>query len=189
MRLQTCCIAAALLLCGVVSAQQTVPGTRPTSPDDQYVPGPDSLPQPDVPKGKVFEFTLDGSHIYPGTSRKITVYVPAEYRADKPACVYVGLDALAFEAPVVFDNLIYKHEMPVTIAIGVSPGVVDSASPPKNPRLNRSFEFDALNRNLARFILEEVFPEVERHKPRTACRFCCRRIPMTTRLGAAPRGG
>src|SRR6266567_137244 len=103
-----------LLISRVIFAQQPAPTTNPPSPDDQYVPGPDSLPQPGVPTGKTFEFALDHSKIFPGTSRKITVYVPAEYRADKPACVYVGLDGLGFKVPVVFDNLIHKHEMPVT---------------------------------------------------------------------------
>jgi gluconolactonase len=161
----------ALLLKGAsVFAQQSVPSGAAVDPNAQYVPGPDSQPQPGVPKGKVFEFTLDQSSIFPGTTRKITVYVPAEYRAERPACVYVGLDALLFEAPTVFDNLIYKHEMPVTIAVGVEPGSVDSANEhskrasTENPRFNRSFEFDGLNDNLARFLLEEVFPAVERHK-------------------------
>ena len=140
---------------------KTVEGMRY---DDQYVLGPDSIPQPGVPKGKLFEFKFDHSTVFPGTTRNITVYVPAEYVGDKPACVYVGLDDLAFKAPTVFDNLIYKHEMPVTIAIGVESGEVDSSDPPRNPRLNRSFEFDSLSSNLARFLLEEVFPEVVRHK-------------------------
>jgi len=132
--------------------------------ESQYVLGPDSLPQPGVPKGKGFEFTIDHSNIFPGTSRKVIVYVPAEYSPDKPACVYVGLDGLFFEAPTVFDNLIYKHDMPVTIAVGIEPGAVDSTDSKQNPRFNRSFEFDGLNDNLARFLLEELLPEVERHK-------------------------
>ncbi len=136
----------------------------PASPDDQYVRGPDSLPQPGTPQGKIFDFTFDHSKIFPGTTRKITVYVPAEYTPDKPACVYVGLDGLGFAAPTVFDNLIYKHEMPITIAVGIAPGTVDSADPPHSPRFNRSFEFDGLNDNLARFVVEEVLPEVERHE-------------------------
>ena len=53
--------------------------------------------------------------------------------------------------------------MPVTIAIGVSPGQVESAKTPADPRFNRSFEFDGLNDNLARFLLEEVFPEIEKN--------------------------
>src|SRR5258706_1540857 len=157
--------------------------------NEQYVPGPDSEPQSDVPKGKIFEFTLEHSKIFPGTNRKITVYVPAEYAADKPACVYVGLDALAFGVPIVFDNLIHKHDMPVTIAIGISPGAVDSARPPHNPRFNRSFEFDGLNDNLARFVLEEVFPDVERHKTPDGLPIRLSKDPNDHAAGGGSTGG
>src|SRR5271163_3303979 len=71
----------------------------PTSPPggiDNYQPGPDSKPQRGVPTGKTFSFRFEGSRIYPGTHRDITVYVPAQYNGDKPACVYVGLDGLGF---------------------------------------------------------------------------------------------
>jgi gluconolactonase len=131
--------------------------------DLPYVLTADSRPQAGVPKGKTFMFTLEHSNVFPGTTHRITVYVPAEYRADRPACAYVGLDELGLQAPTVFDNLIARHEIPVTIGIGVAPGVVDSVSSPQNPRLDRSREFDGLSDELARFLLEEVFPEVQRH--------------------------
>lgn len=131
---------------------------------DNYEPGPDSKPQPGVPEGKTFSFKFETSKVFPGTSRTITVYVPAQYKGDKPACVYVGLDALGFGVPVVFDNLIHKGEMPVTIAIGVSPGTVASMNEKENPRFNRSLEFDSLNDSLARCITEEIFPEIEKLK-------------------------
>ena len=137
---------------------------RAAPPDDNYQPGPDSQRQPGVPAGKVFQFTFDKSNIFPGTVRTISVYVPAQYKADKPACVYVGLDGLGFAAPVVFDNLIHKKEIPVSIGIGIQSGRVPSAQEPENPRFNRSFEFDGLNDNLGRFLVEEIFPEVERRK-------------------------
>lgn len=159
------------------------------SADDQYKPGPESLPQPGVPQGKTFEFAFDHSRIFPGTTRKITVYVPAEYKADKPACVYVGMDGLGFAAPTVFDNLIYKHEMPITIAIGIAPGKVESADPPHNPRFNRSFEFDRLNDNLARFIIDEVFPEVERHKTPDGLPIRLSRSANDHAAGGASTGG
>lgn len=129
---------------------------------DDYEPGANSKRQPGIPRGRTFSFRFDDSKIFPGTSRNITVYVPAQYKAEKPACVYVGLDALGFGVPVVFDNLIHKGEMPVTIAIGVSPGTVLSRNEKENPRFNRSFEFDGLNDSLARLIVEEIFPEVEK---------------------------
>ena len=133
------------------------------APSDHYVLGADSKPQASVVAGKTLTFQLADSKIFPGTVHTITVYIPAAYQGDKPACVYVGLDSLGFNAATVFDNLIAQHAMPVTIAIGVSPGNVASASPPDNPRFDRSLEFDSLNDRLSRFLLEEVLPEVERH--------------------------
>ncbi len=139
--------------------QETVP---PQS--NNYILGPESKPHPSVPVGKTFNFDLADSKIFPGTVHTITVYIPAAYKGDKPACLYVGLDGLGFNAPTVFDNLIVQHAMPVTIGIGLSPGTVQSADPPNDPRFDRSFEFDSLNNRLALFLLDEVIPEVERHR-------------------------
>ncbi|MGH9328045.1 MAG: SMP-30/gluconolactonase/LRE family protein [Terriglobia bacterium] len=104
------------------------------------------------------------SKIFPDAAHTITVYVPAEYTGSDPACTLVVLDGLLFHTPVVLDNLIAQHAMPVTVAIGVSPGVVNSATPPANPRFDRSLEFDSLNDRFARFLLDEVIPAVERHR-------------------------
>jgi len=145
-------------------AQSAEPSSSDSDEVEKYQLGPDSQPQAGVPKGKTFSFQYEDSKIYPGTIHTISVYVPAEYRGDNPACVYMGIGKLNFNVPVVFDNLIYKHEMPVTIAIGVSAGIVRSADKKENPRFNRSFEFDSLNDSLARFITEEIFPAVETHK-------------------------
>lgn len=159
------------------------------SPDDQYKIGADSMPQPGVPKGKIFQFTLDNSVVFPGTTRTITVYVPSEYSADKPACVYIGLDGLRFGATTVFDNLIFKHEMPVTIAIGIAPGTVNSADSSHNPRFNRSFEFDGLNNNLARFLLNEVLPEVEQRKTSDGLPIRLSANPSDRAVAGASTGG
>jgi len=160
----------ALLLSGSLLTFSQTPGTLPPVIDetvppasDNYPPGPDSQPNSSVPAGRIFKFELTDSKIFPDTTRTITVYVPAEYKGDKPACVYVGLDGLGFNAATVFDNLIAQHAMPVTIGIGVSPGVVASANSPESPRFDRSFEFDSRSDRLARFLIEEVMPEVERH--------------------------
>ncbi|MGA9608110.1 MAG: alpha/beta hydrolase-fold protein, partial [Rouxiella badensis] len=161
-------LAAALLLAGLVQAQTPAAPPPPVidetvpAQSDNYLPGPDSQPHPGVAAGKISTFKFADSKIFPDTTRTITVYVPAAYQADKPACVYVGLDGLGFSAATVFDNLIAQHAMPVTIGIGVSPGVVDSSRPPENPRFDRSFEFDSRSDRLARFLIEEVMPAVER---------------------------
>ncbi len=83
-------------------------------PSDAYPLTPDSLPNPAVPHGHEFTIELSHSSIFSQTTRTISVYVPAEYKGDKAVCVYVGLDGLGFNVPTVFDNLIAKHEMPVT---------------------------------------------------------------------------
>ena len=58
--------------------------------------------------------------------------------------------------PTVFDNLIAKGEMPVTVGIFIQPGTF------ANGRSNRSFEYDTLSDQYARFLLEEILPEVEK---------------------------
>ena len=156
---------------------------------DSYEPGPESKPQTGVPQGKTFSFTFEGSRLYPGTVRTITVYVPAQYKGDKPACVYVGLDALGFGVPVVFDNLIHKGEMPVTIAVGISSGVVSSKHDTENPRFNRSYEFDSLNDSLAQLIDGEIFPEVERRQTPDGQPIKLSRDPNDQCAGGASTGG
>jgi gluconolactonase len=158
-----------LFLLGSMPAFCQTPGAPPPAIDETVPPASDNYPLPPDAKqidgvavGSTFKFELADSKIFPGTTRTITVYVPAEYDGDKPACVYVGLDGLGFNAATVFDNLIAQHAMPITIAIGVSPGAVASASPPDNPRFDRSFEFDSRSDRLARFLIEEVMPAVER---------------------------
>ncbi|MHA4741570.1 SMP-30/gluconolactonase/LRE family protein [Dyadobacter sp. MSC1_007] len=135
------------------------------APVENYPVDPASEEQPNVPKGEVLKFTFDQSKIFPGTWREYWVYVPAQYKPDAPACVYVNQDGIQWKAPTVFDNLIHKKEMPVTIGVFVMHGRVKAADPnAANDRFNRSFEYDGLGDAYARFILEEILPDVERRK-------------------------
>lgn len=132
---------------------------------DEYPLGPDSKPQAGVPKGEVLKFSFDRSRILPGTYRDYWVYVPAQYTPDRPACLYVNQDGIQFEAPTVFDNLIHKGEMPVTIGVFVMHGRVRAADNDKAlDRFNRSYEYDGLGDNYVRFLLEELLPDVETKK-------------------------
>lgn len=134
-------------------------------PQETYPPHPDSQPQEGVPKGELMKFTFENSKIFPGTWREYWVYVPAQYSPDKPACVYVNQDGVQWNAPVVFDNLIHKKEMPITIGVFVMHGRVRAADDKTAlDRFNRSFEYDGLGDNYARFLLEELLPEVETKK-------------------------
>ncbi len=134
-------------------------------PQENYPVHPDSQVQPGVPKGEVMKFTFENSKVFPGTWREYWVYVPAQYTPDKPACVYVNQDGVQWNAPVVFDNLIHKKEIPVTIGVFVMHGKVRAGQPDAAlDRFNRSYEYDGLGDGYARFILEEILPDVETKK-------------------------
>jgi sugar lactone lactonase YvrE/enterochelin esterase-like enzyme len=134
-------------------------------PVEKYPVDSASVEHTGVPKGEILKFTFEQSKIFPGTWREYWIYVPAQYKPDKPACVYVNQDGIQWKAPTVFDNLIHNKEMPVTIGVFVTPGRVmaDSGSNALN-RFNRSFEYDGLSDAYTRFILSEILPEVEKKK-------------------------
>jgi len=115
-----------------------------------------------APKGEVTKYTFAESKIFPGTVRDYWVYVPKQYDPAQPACVHVNQDGIQFNAPAVFDNLIHKKELPVLIGVFIMHGRVKAANDQALDRFNRSFEYDGLGDNYARFLLEELLPEVEK---------------------------
>ncbi|MHC5542697.1 alpha/beta hydrolase, partial [Singulisphaera rosea] len=115
----------------------------------------------DATKGEVIKYSFDKSKIFPGTVRDYWVYVPKQYDPAKPACVYVNQDGIQYDAPAVFDRLIDSKEIPVVIGVFVMHGRVKASSGEALDRFNRSFEYDGLGDNYARFLLEELLPEVE----------------------------
>jgi gluconolactonase len=131
---------------------------------ETYPVDPASEQQAGVPKGELLKFTFADSRIFPGTTREVSIYIPAQYKGDKPACVYVNQDGIQWKAPTVFDNLIARNEMPVTIGVFISPGKVLAYNTAALDRFNRSFEYDGLGDGYARSLLEEVFPFVESKK-------------------------
>lgn len=134
---------------------------------DDYQLGPDSMVKEGVPQGTVTKWTWKSEKVYPGTVRDCWTYVPKQYDGSQPACVMVFQDGGGyvndkgqFRATVVFDNLIHAKEMPVTIGIFLNPGNIPPAAEGQKPRANRSFEYDSLGDQYARFVLEEILPEV-----------------------------
>jgi sugar lactone lactonase YvrE/enterochelin esterase-like enzyme len=133
---------------------------------EEYVLGPDSLVQQGVPRGEVTKHSWT-SHLYPGTVRDYWVYVPKQYDPARPTAVMVFQDGAGYvkedgqwRVPIVFDNLIHKREMPVTVGIFINPGVVPAPSDDVLSRFNRSFEYDSVSDLYVRFLLEEILPEV-----------------------------
>ena len=143
----------------------TQAGVFAQAPVEKYPVDSASLEMPGVPKGEVLKFTFDHSTIFPGTWREYWIYIPAQYRPDQPACVYINQDGIQWKAPTVFDNLIYSKAMPVTIGIFINPGRVLAADTASSlDRFNRSLEYDGLGDGYARFLLDELLPEVEKQK-------------------------
>jgi gluconolactonase len=124
-------------------------------------PTEDSMVHSGVPHGEFVEGTITDSKIYPGTENAFKVYVPAQYDPAKPACLLVRLDGLGKTEPTVFDNLIAKGQMPVTIAVGLSSGTVWKTRGTEAYRWNRSYEFDSTDGNFPRFVIDELLPRVE----------------------------
>jgi gluconolactonase len=137
---------------------------RAQSPQS-YAFGPDSQAQEGVPKGTVTKHVLPPGVFYPGTPHNYAVYVPAQYDASKPTAFMVFLDGSGYlgdgiRIPVVFDNLMAKHELPPMIGIFVDPGVLPALSESAQSRYERIFEYDSLSDRFSRFLLEELIPAV-----------------------------
>ena len=115
-----------------------------------------------VPIGEVTKYEFQASKIFPGTVRDYWVYVPKQYDGKKSACLFVCQDGIQYDAPKQFDALIAAGDMPVTIGVFIMHGRVPAHGDAALARFNRSFEYDGLGDNYARFLIEELLPEVEK---------------------------
>ena len=142
----------------------------------------------DRPKGEVTKYTFDKSRIFPGTIRDYWVYVPRQYDPAKPACLYVGQDGVQFNAPAVFDELIDWQRMPITIGVFIMHGRVKAPNGQAIDRFNRSFEYDGLGSKYARFLTEELLPEVEKKKTSDGRAIRISKDPNDRAIGGASSG-
>lgn len=142
--------------------------------DDAYQLGPDSEQHQGVPQGTITEWERLPAKCILGTLHDFCVYVPAQYDGRKPAALMIFQDGQAFvrlngdyRVPYVFDNLIYRREMPVTFAVFINPG-----RRPDQPEANqidwgdrtsnRPQEYNVLDHKYARVIIEELLPVLKR---------------------------
>ena len=125
---------------------------------EAYTMPPEMKEQPGVPHGVLTEHLAWASQVFPGTTRDWWVYVPAQYRPENPAAVMIFQDGGGYKnyTPTVFDNLIARGEIPVTVGIFINPGTFAGG------RSDRSFEYDTLSDQYSRFLLDEILPEVEK---------------------------
>src|SRR5438046_2276992 len=144
----------------------------PAEPDTNvfYRPSPDSSVMEGVPRGQVKgPFTLP-SQAYPGTQHTYWVYVPAQYDAAVPASLMIFQDGQAFKdmdgvvrAPNVLDNLIYRREIPVMLAVFINPGRTPEQPEPTPSNwgdrdTNRPTEYNTLDDKYARVVVDELMP-------------------------------
>lgn len=113
-------------------------------------------------KSIIIDGKILNSKFYPGTVHEYKVYIPKQYDGTKPACLYLGLDGILYNATAVMDTLIANGEMPVTIGVFVKPGRIANDS--TVIRYNRSNEFDRIDDTFARFIESELLPSAESQK-------------------------
>ncbi len=144
----------------------------PPSPDDAYRLGPDSEPHDRVPRGNVVGPLTLSSNVYPNTTRNYWIYVPAQYDRSRPASLMVYFDGHAFvglsgsyRIPYVFDNLIYRREIPVTLGVFINPGrgpdqkeATDSEWGDRTN--NRRVEFNAVDDTYSKLVVDELLPAI-----------------------------
>lgn len=135
-----------------------------------YTLGQDSCEREDVTKGKL----IDGSfvsNIYPNSTHPYKVYLPAEYDDSKAYPLMIFLDGISeylsplVKANIVLDNLISDKRLPEMLAIFLEPGDNGEGMPLMGgkfggPRSNRSLEYDSVDDTFARFLLEELLPQI-----------------------------
>lgn len=151
-----------------------------------HAPAPEMIVRDDVPHGTVYTFSMSSadSRMYPGIARdsgtfgtpdptdaaklvvttsrprpytrRVAVYVPAQYVPGTVAPFIVGADGpdqLLFTA---LDNLIAQKRVPVMIAISIGNGSGDAQGS------QRGLEYDTMSGRYAEFVETEVLPLVEK---------------------------
>ena len=157
-----------LLLAAVFIAQAQSPDplvARIQAELSGQFPPAEAKVDPSIPHGEFLQGKITNSSIYPGTENSFQVYVPAQYDPATPVCLLVKLDGLGAFEGTVLDHLIAAHEVPVIIAVGITPGTIwkDPAGTPQRAayRFNRSYEFDSTNDHFPDFVLNEILPAVQ----------------------------
>jgi len=162
------------LVPGLLAVALLAGGAQAAPTDDVYLLGPDSQPQEGVPQGKVIGPLTLPSNVFTNTTRHYWIYVPAQYDAAKPAALMIFQDGHAFlardgayRATHVFDNLIHRREMPVTIGVFINPGrrpdQQESSAADWGDRINnRPTEYNELNDNYAKMIVDELLPALKK---------------------------
>ena len=121
---------------------------------------PEHYLKPGTPQGKLSEKLSHTSRIYEGMQADYWIYTPAQYQPGTPAAVmfwtdgevHIGRDS-GSRALNVWDNLTQEKKIPVIVQVLVSPGS-------RGAERLRSVQYDSVDDRFARYVLEEILPEV-----------------------------
>ncbi len=137
---------------------------------DPYALTADHQEQAGTAKGQVEKFSWKDSKVFPGTERDYWIYLPANLDAAREYPVVIFCDGGGvvnpkgqFRAPIVLDNLIHKGEIPPMLGLFINPGNVPSAVPGGKGRSTRSYEYDTPDGVYAKFLVDEMIPELAKH--------------------------
>jgi enterochelin esterase-like enzyme len=160
-----------------------------------YFVSPQFIVDPSVPQGTIYNFTMNStdSKIYPGIdrdsntlgtvdpnnpytllvptshpapyTRQVQVYVPKQYVPGTAAPFIVGTDGPDPGLPIVLNNLIAEHKIPVMIGISIAHGGRARNDPLGSSDAQgseRGLEYDTMSGRYSDFVETEVLPLVEK---------------------------
>jgi len=124
---------------------------------------PDSYPKPGVARGKLSEKQTIVSKIYDGMKADYWVYASPGVDPHVPAALMVWQDGQGQVGPysglrlfTVTENLVDQKLLPPMVHVLIAPGQS------REGRSMRSIEYDTVSDRYARFLMQEVLPEVEK---------------------------
>ena len=151
-----------------------------------HAPAPEATVQEGVPQGTICSITMSSadSRIYPGIARdpgtfgtpdpsdpaklvvttshpalytrRVAVFVPAQYAAGSVAPFIVGADGPDQLLFTVLNNLIAQKRVPAMVAVSIGNGSGDAQGS------QRGLEYDTMSGRYAEFVETEVLPAVEK---------------------------
>lgn len=124
---------------------------------------PDSYARPGVPKGKLSDKQTITSKIYDGMKADYWVYASPGVDPNVPAALMVWQDGQGLIGTysglrlfTVTENLVDQKLLPPMVHVMIAPGQSPQSQAMRSP------EYDTVSDRYARFLMEEVLPEVEK---------------------------
>jgi enterochelin esterase-like enzyme len=147
--------------------------------------GPESYTKPGVPQGTLTEKAVFTSKLYDGMQSDYWIYTPAQYDPKTPAALmvwddgqqFINRDSSSIRLLEVIDNLTYEKKLPVIVYVFTMPGVATMAAgtpfyqavqrvakadtQAARTSALRGVEYETLSGQYARFLRDELLPEVQ----------------------------